>query len=334
MCRGGYFSPRWSVSSYVPPHEAPKSFVASPLAPTKPWWRPTFRQPTFTPSWELPADLAVRTQIIWPAEYGWGPAKKWLDPIKKGLAKHTSLRTNADVTPLKHAAMVFHLEVDGERYPVAIDYSDYPEIDEPTAKSCLAYFKMQFRGEGYGSANVYPGGFVTNELGIYRMLPGLRRRRAKNPKFEAYGRFTMRYGTAVRKKALGMLADQDKFSFTGSPKILRYDRSLREAASAKVCIDLPGRGDLCFRLMDYLAMGCCVVGPRPNTKLPVPLEDRKHVLFAKPDLSDFVERCEECLEDEDLRNTLSANAQDYFDKYVHHRQLAAYYLHHCFELIS
>lgn len=315
------------MSSYVSAHEAT-------LGAERPWWKPSLRQQPFTPTWDLPHNLAQRSRIIWPAAYGWAPAEKWVGPLKAGFGNYMPVETSAEIAALRYAAVVFHLEFDGTRYPIAIDYSDYPEIDEETAKSSLAYFKMQFRGEGYDHANVYPGGFVTNELAIYRMLPGLRRRTTKRPKFEAYGRFNVRYGTAVRKKAIELLEGQDKFSFMGSPQILRYSRSLREAASAKVCIDLPGRGDLCFRLMDYLAIGCCVVGPRPNAKLHVPLEDRKHILYAKPDLSDLVDRCEECLEDEALRKTLSANAREYFNKYVHHRQLASYYLHHCFALIS
>jgi hypothetical protein len=66
---------------------------------------------------------------------------------------------------------------------------------------------------------------------------------------------------------------------------------MREVAQARVCIDLPGNGPLCFRLIDYLTVGSCVVAPRPAARLHAPLSYGVIVVYCADDLSSLVEIC-------------------------------------------
>ncbi len=104
---------------------------------------------------------------------------------------------------------------------------------------------------------------------------------------------------------------------------------LREAALSRVCIDLPGNGDMCHRLIDYLAIGCCVVKPVPNTVLHVPLVDGVNVAFVKKDLSNLIDVCAELLNDALRRNRIARAAREHYDRYLRPDQLAGYYLDRC-----
>ncbi len=104
-------------------------------------------------------------------------------------------------------------------------------------------------------------------------------------------------------------------------------------ARTKIGIDLPGNGDFCFRLIDYLSIGVCVIGPKPRTEFPVPLVDGEHIVYCKPDLSDLVPLCRRYLADDRERTRIARNARDYFDRYLHRDQLARYYLHRFFEAV-
>jgi hypothetical protein len=38
-----------------------------------------------------------------------------------------------------------------------------------------------------------------------------------------------------------------------------YTQYLREIADSRVCIDLPGEGPFTYRLVEYLAIGSCII---------------------------------------------------------------------------
>lgn len=229
----------------------------------------------------------------------------------------------------------FTLTVDGRSRLCVIDYSDYTPIDESHADKALVYFKMQYALEGYGRSNVIPGGYIPNDVNLYRYLPRLRRiADRRESKYDVYGRFSLSFATEVRRKALFELTNQNKFLFEGSAQRMRYSRFLREAAESKICIDLPGNGDFCFRLIDYLAVGACIVGPRHGCLLHKPLEDGVHLAYCEPDLSNLVELCEHYLAQPEKRERMRVESREYFDRYLRPEQLAAYYLSNCFSRIE
>ena len=278
--------------------------------------------PVKAPTWPIDSNLLERCEVNWPAEY----PRKWLEPLLLGIrrlvrVRKSGLTKDKSTSPVTMAALIF----EGREYPFAIDYSDYQEVWPDVAGQVVRYFKMQYDARGYDFPPVVPGGFVGADLSLYRFATRLRGpRRRREP--VVYGRFGMHFGTEIRSKALRILGKQDKIRFEGTPEIIRYSRFLEEAARSALCLDLPGNGYLCFRLVDYLAIGGAIVSPAPRNTLPVPLEDGRHVLYCQEDLSDLVSICEGALGQPHLLAELRANAAEYFDRYMHRDQLAGYYL--------
>jgi len=222
------------------------------------------------------------------------------------------------------------VEVDGASHEVAIDYFDRSRVLPEVLERCPMVFKMQFSVEGYASAQVVPGGYVPGRPAISRYLPALRCiHDTSPPHFEVYGRFGSRYAGPTRRTAVQLLSSQTGFRYEGSLVIRPYAAYLREAALSRVCIDLPGNGDMCHRLIDYLAIGCCVVRPLPQSRLHVPLTDGVNVRYVRADLSDLVDTCAELMHDQHQRERLAHGAREHFDRYLRGDQLAGYYLDRC-----
>lgn len=278
------------------------------------------------PSWPLDIEKLRECRIVWPTKYQWPQAAKWMAPILTGLRKYVQIEYQ-DIPQSNEKVVLAELHYHGEAQTLAIDYADDPRVAPSVVDRSAVYFKMQFHKDGYSQDHVRPGGFVTNDCSIYRYIPHLRELAKLEPEFDVYGRFTLRYGKQIREKALHLLSSQQRFEFKGGPRRVRYSRFLRQSARSSICIDLPGEGIFCFRLIDYLAVGSCIVAARHSAVFPEPLVDRKHIVFVKPDLSDLREICIEYLRDEETRRTIAHNAQDYFNRYLHREQLAAYYLH-------
>ncbi|HXY84304.1 MAG TPA: glycosyltransferase [Gaiellaceae bacterium] len=89
---------------------------------------------------------------------------------------------------------------------------------------------------------------------------------------------------------------------------------------------MPGGGDLCNRLVDYLAVGGCVVNPPPRVRLPVPLVDDVHLVHCRRDLSDLGDVCAQLVADDARREEIARNACRFFDRHLDRRRLAGYYL--------
>jgi hypothetical protein len=277
-----------------------------------------------------------RVTLRWPSKYEWSKAAIFVDALRTGLERFVRVEP-ADIPQSYRGIVMFHLVLGGRAVPVTIDYFDHFDVIEfdALAKSAV-YFKMQYRREGYQDiANalgqrIVPGGFVPGSSSIYHYLRQIRScSERKVPVFDVYGRFGFAFAQEIRQKAVRLLAEQTRFRFEGGLKLVRHSRSLLDAASSRVCIDLPGNGDFCYRLVDYFAVGTCVVAARHRTALPKPLEDRKHIVYVKDDLSDLVPLCEYYLKHDEERRALARNSREYFDAYLHRDQMAAYYLNEC-----
>jgi hypothetical protein len=164
---------------------------------------------------------------------------------------------------------------------------------------------------------------------LYRNLERLREVDRKS--HDVCGRFSSHFAPGVRGRVLQLLTEQSRFDFTGGPALTMYTQYLREVAGSKVCIDVPGQGPLSYRLVEYLALGSCVVAFPHDARLHVPLVDREHVAYTNEDLSDLVDICEFYLSNPQERQRLAANARGYFDRYLHRDQLAAYHVHSILE---
>lgn len=271
-------------------------------------------------------------RIRWPATYEWASAGKWVSGLRDGLARRVPVAA-ADIDQPFEGAVVIEVEVDGTGHSVAIDYFDGERLLDEVASGCDLVFKMQYRVGGYGHPHVVPGGYVPGRPYLPRYLGGLRHLRdTSRPRFEVYGRFGLSYAPEIRRRAVALLSEQGRFRYEGSLTLQPYSAYLREAALSRVCIDLPGNGDMCHRLIDYLAIGCCVVRPAARTTLPEPLADGVHIRYVREDLSDLVDACETLVRDPGAAARMGAAARAYFDHHLRVDALAGYYLDRCLSL--
>ena len=286
------------------------------------------------PAWRVePSELEGIT-VVWPDEYQWPTARLWVETLFYGLRR----RVRVELRPLPQTyrgTVIFQFVRGGRVHDVALDYSDYPEVNEESAGRCAVYFKMQHLREGYGRENVLPGGYVSDGRKLYLHLARLRRLRDRREfAFDVYGRFSTEFAGETRRRAVELLRGQHEFAFEGGLKKVSYLDFLREVARARVCVDLPGEGDFCFRLVNYLAVGACVVGPRHRTTLNAPLVDGLHVAHVRDDLSDLVEVCRRYVEDGEAREEMSRAARRFFDENLHPDSLTSYYLRSCLDRLK
>jgi hypothetical protein len=276
-------------------------------------------------TWPLEPEDRSRLEVRWPRRYEWPHAGRWVLPLRHGMERLVSV-VEHDIPQRHQGVVAIQIKLDDTVHDVILDYWDFPHYDPELLDRVSLYFKMQCPPDA--DARVIPGGFVPRSEQLYRYLRRLRRTRARADfEYHAYGRFGLSFATTVRSRAISMLAAQDRFRYEGGAKLIAYPSYLREIARSRVCVDLPGNGFLCFRQLDYLAVGSCVIGPKPRVVYPVPPVDRREVVYAREDLSDLIELCERYVFDDAARERVAANARAYFDRYLHRDQLAAYYLY-------
>jgi hypothetical protein len=280
---------------------------------------------SFPLSWHLHGEKLSRTTIRWPEPVPLPDAAWWEPKFRAALAAHVQVEPATIQHPFT-SILMFDVVSRGRTSRVAIDYRDSNEVPDQCAESADLYFKLQFSRDGYAFDHVLPGGYVVGKQKFYRYLPWLRALRRRGSVVDVYGRFGPR-GELLRREVIGRLTAQDQFSFTGGMGTVLYSQSLAEVTRAKVSIDLPGFGWFCYRLPEYFAVGSCVVAVPHRNRLHVELENGKHLAYIQADGADVVDVCNYYLEHPRERDQLMNNAQEYFDRYLHYRQLGAYYLH-------
>jgi Glycosyl transferases group 1 len=251
----------------------------------------------------------------------------WLEPIRLGLEPLVEVRRS----PLSYAPLrgvvPFEIAIAGRRHAIAVDYGDDATLNPVLLRDFELVFKMQYLHEGYGSDRVVPGGFVPNALSLYRFLPHVRAIRDSGRRTsDAYARFGEDKDLPIRRSAVEMLRRQQTLHYRGGFGRVRYSAALVEAACARTCVDLPGLGSLCFRLVDYLAIGVPIVSPPHACRLHIPLEEGVHVAYCRADVSDLVETIEGLVAEPARADRLAREARMFFDRHLDYRQLARYYL--------
>jgi hypothetical protein len=267
---------------------------------------------------------AVR--VVWPRAYGWPPAAAWLDPLRDGFRLFARVSPGDLPGDTRAGVYTVRIEVGGEWYGIAIDMADHTGISREAVQGSLVYFKMQYRAGGYGHPNVVPGGFVAGSQEVYRCLPYLRALRDRQDfRWDVCGRFGLDFAIEIRRRGIERLMQDRRLAYAGGAKI-RYREALEEVARSRVALDLPGNGPLCFRLLDYMAVGACVVAYPHHAELPVPLQDGVHVVYTREDLSDLAEICLHYRHHAAERERLMLAARLHFDRHLHHFRLAQHYL--------
>jgi hypothetical protein len=290
------------------------------------WAAPSTPDPV-TLTWPVPREVVDEMTVHWPDSYPWAPMHRWGDQIEAALARFVTVKSRPIAQP--HDGVIsFHLELRGRTFRINVETSDYLDLNEQAYAEADLHFKMQYRLEGYGARDrLLPGGYLNNLDTIYRFLPRLRSLRDTSPALhDVHGRFGLCLNE--RRTALDVLTQSRAFSFVGGERKVRYGSFLREVALSRVCIDLPSYSPLTFRLMDYFAIGSCVIGPMHQSQLQIPFTDRVHLAYCRSDYSDLEALCVHYLNLPEERQSLVDNSRRFFDAYIHRDQLATYYLSH------
>ena len=284
--------------------------------------------------WKIEPEELKNVEIRFPAKYGCGEARTWMETLLFELRRRVRVSFVDLPQPFRGTVLIQFVK-NNRILDVAIDYSDYSDLVEESVAVAGLYFKLQFLREGYGRETIVPGGYLPDSWRIYRQLPKLRRLSDRNEfNFDVYGRFSLDYAANVRRGAVEILQKQNKFAFEGGLKKVRYIEFLREIARAKICLDLPGNGAFCHRLINYFAIGGCIVAYPHKTRLHVPLENRKQIVYCREDFSDLIEICEFYLNNKDARETMRAASREYFDLNLRKENLANYYLRNCLDRLN
>jgi len=299
------------------------------------WRGGTDESTGLAPSWTPDPRRLAETTVIWPDRYPWPPQAARVEPLRIGLGGFAPVgrsdvgeivaRQFDDIVP-------FGIRIGNRTFTIAIDYGDGVNVQPELLDHFDLVFKMQYLVEGYGSDRVVPGGYIPGSLALPRYLPQLRALRdGAQPTVDAYCRFGKDKVIEARARAIEQLSAQNRFRFRGGFGRVRYLASLVDAARARVCIDMPGLGPLCFRLVDYLAVGSAIVSPPNPCRLHVPLEPDRHIVYCRADQSDLVDVVDVLRRDEARLARLVAESRAFFDRFLERRQLASYYLTTCLE---
>jgi hypothetical protein len=263
--------------------------------------------------------------IHWPRRYDVPIARAWVTPIKSGIAAHVPVH-EAEIAQPAGNVVLFHVTADGATVRAALDYDDGLDLN-PCAPEVDLYFKMQYRREGYDTPVVIPGGYVSKHPSLYRYAHSWRALRdSRAPSLDVLGRFGMNWAQRIRGQAITMLRAQNRFRFQGGARAVWWGEYMDEICEARVCLDLPGHGEFCYRLVEYLAVGACIVGPELFAEMPVPLETGVHLVRVPRSLDGLIDWCERLVADESMRVSMRDRAADYFDRYLALDQLGAYYV--------
>ena len=262
--------------------------------------------PTVPLTWPISEDMAAGVRIRWPTRINPGRPSlaDSVNRIKSGIAAHVTIE-HADIPQPDGGVVLFHLLDRAGPRRVVIDTDDLTVLNDSANEADL-YFKMQYMRGGYGSPHIRPGGYVGLHPALYRYRENWRLlRRRRMPSHDVYGRFGSTHEKQdVRAGAISLLQAQDRFGFEGGAGAVWWGEYMDEMCGARICLDLPGRGEFCYRLVEYLAVGACVIGPEIATEMPVPLESGVHLVRVPRSLDGLIDECERLLRDDSLRNTI------------------------------
>jgi hypothetical protein len=221
---------------------------------------------------------------------------------------------------------MFSCSIDGIAHSIALDYSDYQEINAAALADSALYIKLQHRRAGYDDKRIIPGGYTVTVRDYYQCYRQYRAKYECDRRIDVLGRFGYRFQGDLRRKAVTLLSASEGIRFVGGAGKVGYSRFLREAASARLCLDLPGNGSFTHRVAEFLGIGSCMVSLRRETILHVPLEAGIHYVEIADDLSDLVEKCRYYIHRDEEREAIARTGRDYFERFLHCDQLASYYV--------
>lgn len=285
-------------------------------------------------TWPLTSAELAKVSIVWPSHPQWAPAAGITETLAMGLERLGVLRREP-IAQEHRGVIMLHCEVAGRRFHVALDYADkHTSINLGALAECSLYVKLEFSEERYADPKIIPGGYPVTGLDYYRYYLPFRERYQNDRRHGILGRFGFTFQGELRRKAVAQLSEADDIDFVGTGKKVRYSRFLREAASARMCLDLPGNGCFTHRVAEFLGLGSCLIAPRYPVAMHVPLVPNQHYVAIADDLSDLLDKTRHYLAHDAEREAIAQAGRDYFDRYLHCDQLGSYYVTRILQLAA
>jgi glycosyl transferase family 1 len=276
-------------------------------------------------TWPVSSTELARIRITWPTQVQWAPAEGITETLRAGLKRLGVLRLGALPQTLR-GVIVLACMVDEQPRQIALDYMDnHLAVNAEALAASDLYIKLQFSEAGYADPKIIPGGYPVTGLDYYRYYAPFRARYVHDRRIDVLGRFGYTFQGEIRRKAVSLLSAAKDLDYVGTGKKVRYSRFLREAASARLCLDLPGNGRFTHRVAEFLGIGSCLIALRYPTALNIPLVAGVHYVAVADDLSDLVDACRYYVAQSEEREKIARAGSEYFDKYLHCDQLAHYY---------
>ena len=285
-----------------------------------------FGSPTHAGSatWPLSKRDLARISITWPTVYQHPPAAFFYATLKDAFHRLRVLRFEHTEQVHKGAVLLVCV-VDGHRHLVALDGSDDKDfINHAALDPSSLYIKMMFREEGYDDPRIIRGGYPVTLRDYYRYFMAYRRLGNANPSIDVMARFGYEFQRDFRLRAVNLLRSAPEIHCVGTTGKVRYSRFLREAASARLSLNLPGNGPFTHRVVEFLGLGTCMMSLRLTASLHVPLIPGTHYVVIADDLSDLLMKTRYYLAHEDERKKIALAGAEFFDRYLHSEQLVQY----------
>lgn len=274
----------------------------------------------------LVPDELSRVRVEWPERLEWNRGNGMLETLRKSLSGFGILSL-ADIPQERELVVMGRASLGVRSLRFAIDYSDYQDrINSDAVAESEVYFKWQYRKSGYGDSRILPGGYVATDSDFYKYCDPFRERFGSTRPIDVLARFGYAFQAEYRMGAVNALSLAFGSNFVGAGPKVRYSRFIREAASAKLSLHLPGNGPFTYRVIEFLGVETCMVSPPFETRLHVPIVPGVHFVEVAPDLSTLVDACRYYLANPDERRTISVAGRQLFEKHLHADHLAEYML--------
>jgi hypothetical protein len=279
-----------------------------------------------SPTWALTEDEKASIRIIWPTRYQWPPGAKIIETIKDAFKRAGVLR-ELDARQLYEGVVTLTCICDGRSESIVFDCSDSENfINSEALAHAILYFKCQYRLSGYEDPRIVPGGYPVTGRYFYSYYLPFRRFGNANPRFDIVARFGFEFQKDIRGQAIELLSGCRELKFVGRGGKVRYSRFLREVASSRLALHLPGNGPFTHRVAEFLGLGTCMISLKFQTAMHVPLVAGVHYVEVAEDLSDLVDKVHYFITHGHERRRIATAGMAYFDQYLHADHVVAYYL--------
>ena len=175
--------------------------------------------------------------------------------------------------------------------------------------------------KAYYEENIFPAGMPIFK-GIYYLKGIYKSFRSKRKTFDINSLARKKKFCPIRNEMISKLSrkyDPPRF-------IKSYVEYLKTLGQSKISIDLPSNSRVTFRSSESIAMGSLLIGPPICNIYPKDFELHEYMVICKPNLSDFINKIEFYLYNDEKRVKLAEYAKNMWDEVMSPEKLSEYWV--------